>query len=557
MQGWPVAVAAGPPGTFPEPPASSHPPSSAQSALWFLEQARPATAVCNYFFTGHLRGALGLEALQRSLDQLILRHEILRTNLRRDGSELQQVVHRQRPGGLAILDPGAAPGPEPRPSLGATLRAFGRQRFDLADGPLFAALLIRLGPDHHLLALCCHYAVFDCASLPLLLADWRALYRASCLAEPVSLAPLDSHFGDYARRQRQRLAGPRRETLLAYWRGHLAGAPEAVEADPQGLEADEFAFPIPPGLLAQVRDFALGQRGTLFLAFLSAFQILLGGCTGQTDLTVGTVLAGRQPDQAWAAIGPFANTLPLRMDLAGDPTLREVFARVRQVLLAGFSHQDLPFEDLVRELRPALPPGRMPWLLARFAMREAPATGAPFFGLEEEWVHAATGSAPVALGLTLSSTGSGQEGRLEYWTGRFERPAIAAMATDYLQILQTMAVAPETRISALGQRPRAWRDGSGPGQPAPHPGPVPAVAPRVAPRTPRECRLALIWADLLGRSDFGILDDFFLLGGDSLRFLRLLAELEAAFGTRLPMADLFGRVTIADLDQALGYSEAE
>ncbi|HLL47749.1 MAG TPA: condensation domain-containing protein, partial [Longimicrobiaceae bacterium] len=351
------------------------PLSFAQERLWFLDRLQPDSAFYNIPAALGLGGALDVEALGRALGEIVRRHEALRTVFTEvEGSPVQTVAPF---GGFALPVEDLSRLEEGERAAAATRSvAEGAARpFDLGEGPLFRASLLRLDTEEHVLLLCMHHVVSDEWSLGVLFGELSALYAAYREGRPSSLPELPVQYADYAVWQRAHLSGETLDRQLAYWRERLADAPALLE-----LPTDRPRPPVPanrgthesvdlPGeLLARLR--ALGRRegATLYMTLLSAVQVLLSRYAGSDDVVVGSPIAGRTRGETEGLIGFFVNTLVLRTDLSGDPGFREVLGRVREATLGAYEHQELPFEKLVAELQPERSLGHTPLFQVMFSV---------------------------------------------------------------------------------------------------------------------------------------------------------------------------------------------
>ncbi|PYT07625.1 MAG: condensation protein, partial [Acidobacteria bacterium] len=334
-----------------------HPVSFAQKRLWFIDQLQPGHTAYNIPLALRLRGRLDADALERSLEAIVGRHEALRTVFPLAGVEPVQAIRPAGPFVLPRVDwKGQASGELEAQGL-RLVEEEARAPFDLERGPLFRARLLRLDDEDHVLNLTMHHIVSDGWSLAILLRELQELYRAFVAGRPVALPDLPIQYADYAVWERTRLEGEMFEGQAAYWRRRLAGAPAALElpADRPRPKVGTFRgswrpFRLPGGLGKEIA--ALGRRegATLFVTILAAFQALLSRYSGQDDLCVGSPVAGRSRLEVEGLIGCFINTLVLRGDLSGDPTFREIVRRTREVVLGAQAHQDLPFDRLVELL---------------------------------------------------------------------------------------------------------------------------------------------------------------------------------------------------------------
>ncbi|HVS00840.1 MAG TPA: amino acid adenylation domain-containing protein, partial [Thermoanaerobaculia bacterium] len=429
----------------PVPREGDLPLSFSQERLWFLERLVPGQAVYHMPAALWLRGALDTAALERALTEVVRRHEALRTTFPEvDGRPVQRVLPDARPAFEIVNLPGTA--------LDVAAAA-ARRPFDLAAGPLLRVLLIRCSPEEHLLALYLHHIVSDGWSMRVLLREVEALYTGASLPE------LPVQYPDYAVWQRRWLAGEELERQLAFWRRHLAGAPEALDlptdhprpaiqlyggaAEPLAWSAD---------LVADVRAAAHREGATLFMAVLAGFAALLSRYSGQEDLVVGTPVANRRQAEVEGLIGFFVNTLPLRVGLEGGPSSRDLLARVRDAALEVYAHQDVPFERLVEELSPRRDLSRSPLFQVMLTLEDGTPEVLRLPGIEpslvpQERLH--TGTSKFDLSLLLGPVESGVGGVLELDTALFEPATARRLAVHLGNLLGAMAADPSRPVAEL------------------------------------------------------------------------------------------------------------
>jgi amino acid adenylation domain-containing protein len=422
------------------------PLSFTQQRLWFLHQLDPEDA---YHVPGalRLRGPLREDVLERTLAEIVRRHEALRTVFRGD-QRVEQVVLPPSGFTLPLVD---APGES------EALRLLGeeaRRPFDLESGPLVRAVLFRLSGEERLLAVVIHHIVSDAWSLGVLLREMGAIYTAFAAGEPSPLPELPVQYPDYARWQRQWLAGEVLEREVAHWRRTLAGAPESLELpyDRQpsaaaGTRGGRRPFEIPAELFGRLGELARRDGWTSFMALLAGWQALLARYSGQADVVVGTPIANRTRLELEGLIGFFTNTLALRLDLSGDPTFWELGRRVRAAALDAYTHQDVPFEKLVEELHPDRHLGRNPLFQTMLVLQKA-AAGPVLPGVETELLDVDTGTAKFDLTLMLVENG-GAAGALEYACDLFDAGTVERMLGHLRTLLEGAVADPGRRLSEL------------------------------------------------------------------------------------------------------------
>ena len=430
------------------------PLSFAQERLWFFDRLMPGHPYYNEPVALRLRGLLDVRALERSLREVVRRHESLRTVFREVGGELGQVIEAEVGLDLWVLDLEGVLAGADRDVLREVLEKEARRRFDLELGPLVRAGLVRLGVGEQVLLLTMHHIVSDGWSFGVLVGEVARLYESYGRGEAASLPELSIQYADYAVWQRRRLVGKVWDREVSYWKEQLSGVP-ALELSLGGRRParERFCggsegFEVGAGVTGRLRELSRRSGATLFVTLLAAFKVLLHRYTGQTDVVVGSVIANRNRRELEGLIGFFVNTLVLRTDLSGDPSFGELLGRVREVCLGAYGHQDLPFEKLVEELRPGRGVSGSPLFQVLFVLQNAPLS-LELPGLWVEPVEVETGTAKFDLSLHLSEGRSGLRGCIEYSRDLFSGETIRRMATHYQVLLEGIGADPDRRISEL------------------------------------------------------------------------------------------------------------
>jgi amino acid adenylation domain-containing protein len=449
------------------PAGRARPPLSfAQERLWFLDQLEPGSAFYNLPFALRLRGALDVDALERSLGEIVRRHDALRTVFLEQGGTARQVIAPFGGFALTVKDLSHLPADAREAEVQRELIAESTERpFDLAAGPLFRASLLRLGADEHVLLLAQHHIVSDGWSMGVLYRELSALYAAYRQGRESPLPELGVQYADFAVWQREQLEGAALERQLAYWRERLAGAPELLE-----LPTDHPRPPVrtyrgatvpvelSPELLERLQALARGEGATLYMVLLGAFQVLLSKYSGSEDVVVGSPIAGRTRKEVEELIGFFVNTLVLRTALSGDPSFREVLRRAREVTLGAYENQEVPFERLVAELQPERTLSHAPLFQVLLVLQTAGGGGPELPGLEVSGVGAERVSAKFDLSLELRTTTQGLRGGLTYSTDLFDRGTVDRMLGHLSRVLEQVAAdadGPLSRLALAGSEERA------------------------------------------------------------------------------------------------------
>ncbi|WP_218080278.1 non-ribosomal peptide synthetase [Anthocerotibacter panamensis] len=432
------------------------PLSFAQQRLWFLEQLEGPSSTYNLPMPVRLTGPLHRQALQQSLSEVVRRHEALRTRFLAVGGHPVQVIAPPTALDLPMIDLSEIAERDHAVHRYAQVEA--QRPFDLEQGPLLRCTLLKLGATEHVLLLTVHHIAADGWSLGVLIRELACLYPAFLQDRPHSLQPLPIQYADFAHWQRHYLTGERLERHLTYWQEHLTGAPPllALPTDHPRPPVQRFEGAILPVVLPADHAAALQalsrRRGvTLFMTLLAVFQVLLYHATSQEDLVVGTAVANRDPAAVEDLIGFFVNQLVLRTDLSGNPEFQELLQRVRQVTLAAYSHQELPFEALVEHLNPPRDPSHTPLFQVQFVLQNTPLPALEGTDLTLSPLKVDNGTAKFDLLLMLQEDEAGIHGFFQYNTGLFERATVLRLTQHLGLLLQAVIQNPSVHLEELDQ----------------------------------------------------------------------------------------------------------
>ncbi len=430
------------------------PTSFAQQRLWFVDQLEPGNSTYKIAQAFRLSGRLQPEALERSLNEIVRRHETLRTTFVEIEGEPAQIIGAPSHQPLNVISLLGIPAGERESEAGRLLEAEAHRPFDLAKGPLFRSVLFRLDGEENILLLVIHHIVSDGWSMSVLYRELSALYEAFCLGKVASLPELPIQYADFAVWQREYLAGGIIEAELEYWKKQLAGMPRSLTfpGDPDrppvpSRQAARQSFSLSKILSDALR--ALGRRGeaTLFMTLLAAFYVWFRRYTGQEDIVIGSPVAGRNRSEIEGLIGFFVNTLLLRADLSGDITFRELLSQVRTMSLEALTNQNVPYEKLVAAL-PRRSARQDALVQAAFAFQTGTAP-LRLSGLTTRRMSIKPGAAKLELTLFMWDEADGLAGALEYDTGLFNDRAVARMIEDLHKLLEAIVADPERRLSEL------------------------------------------------------------------------------------------------------------
>jgi amino acid adenylation domain-containing protein len=430
------------------------PLSFAQEPMWFLDQLEPGNPAYIMGNAFRLRGPLHVDALGRSLKEIVRRHESLRTNFAMVDGQPVQVISPALDLALPLTDLEGLPVAEQEAQVRQLAHAEAGRPFDLEGEPLVRARLLRLGEEDHVLSLCLHHLISDGWSMGVLFRELSALYRAFSRGESSPLPELPIQYADYALWHRQWLQERVLDSQLSYWKQQLSSTPPNLELPTDRLRpavqtyrgAKRF-LTLPKDLYQALKALGQRERSTLYMVLLAAFRTLLYRYTGQEDIAVGSPIAGRNRPEVEGLIGLFLNMLVLRTDLSGNPTFRELLARVREVTLAAYAHQDVPFERLVAALQPPRDPSRSP--LFQVMLEVSPLQALELDGLSVSKLDLDRGTAQLDLSLQLREGTERVRGHFEYNTDLFDASTIDRLADHFQMLLEGIARDPEQRILEL------------------------------------------------------------------------------------------------------------
>ncbi|MEE8586119.1 MAG: non-ribosomal peptide synthase/polyketide synthase, partial [Acidobacteriota bacterium] len=436
--------------------AADLPLSFAQQRLWFLDQLEPHSALYNIPVALRLRGRLDIPVLKASLDEVVRRHESLRTRFPAFQGKPRQLIGEEGRIDLPVVDLGRCLPPQQDREVQRLARLQARRPFDLGRGPLLEVQLIRLGDQEQALLATMHHIVSDGWSMGLLVSEMTSLYEAFSTGRGSPLPEPPLQYADFAHWQRQWLSGAVLEEQLGYWKEVLADGPAALELpfdrprlSQQSRRGAKLQFRCDPSLSQALKALSRKEDATLYMTLLAAFQTLLQRYSGQKDIVVGTPIANRNRSETESLIGFFVNTLVLRTDFSGEPGFRQVLGRVREVALGAYAHQDVPFEQVVEALQPERSLSRTPLFQVMFALQNAPAATLQVAGLEVSALEVETGLSRFDLTLSMVEGERGLEGAAAYSTELFEATTICRMLAHFQNLLKSLVAAPDQNISLL------------------------------------------------------------------------------------------------------------
>ncbi len=537
------------------------PLSFAQRRLWTLDRLEPGSTGYNMQVGLRLRGPFERAALELALERLVERHESLRTTFTEEDGEGVQVVAESLElpldaAEVSAEEPARRPAAVRRLAAGEAARAF-----DLERGPLFRLVLARQDDDDHVLLLTLHHIIGDVWSLGVFFQELMADYVAAHCGEASPLEPLPVQVGDFATWQRRWMEGEVLAAHLDFWSRRLEETPKVLE-----LPADHprpavlshrngrLGLELPEGLARRLREMGERYGATVFMTLFAAFATLLSRWSRQRDLLVGMPIANRNRTELERLIGFVANTLVLRADLKGRPSFGTLLERIREYVLAVVDYQDVPFESLVKELRPPRDPSRNPLFQVMFAFHNVPPPEMGGSELTVEPVDLDRGLNPFDMFLHLWEEEEGElGGSLSYSLDLFERPTAQHLLADFVTVLEAIVESSETPLEELLEG-RVTPPGTAAAASAAKPVAALREAPYVAPRNDHEASLVTIWEEVLQRQRIGVDDNFFYVGGDSILALRLIARARQE-GLVLVPRQIMRHQTVAALAAQVGKGD--
>lgn len=435
---------------------SNHPVSYGQQGIWFVDQLEPGNDAYNISAVFRISGRLNWAALEQSISEIVSRHEALRTSFGSAKGEPFQIINPAFRFSLPLVDLRSLSMVEPQSSALKFAATESARPFDLSQSPLFRVTLLSLAGEQHVLLLTFHHVISDGWSLGIFLREMTCLYEAYFHGYVSPLTQLPIQYVDFARWQREWLQSDLSQTQLSYWKGKFAVPPTRLDLPADHARSAEttnlgacHSLLIPGDCAEALKALSRDQDSTLFMTLLAAFKALLYCHTGQSDIVVGSPIAGRNRAEFEKPIGLFLNTLALRTDLSANPTFRQLLGRVREVALQAYKHQDLPFERIVQELSPDRSAGHAPLYQVWFVLQMASIPDFTLCGMTISNVEMELQATKFDLAFNLAESPAGIGGSIEYRPDLFEKDTIARLAEDFKTVLDNAVADPDVRLDAL------------------------------------------------------------------------------------------------------------
>ncbi|MEB3357178.1 MAG: amino acid adenylation domain-containing protein [Synechococcales bacterium] len=428
------------------------PLSHAQHRQWILAQLEPDSPFYIIPTATRVKGSLSVDLLYQSLEQIIERHEVLRTAFRDVDGKAQIKIHAEVAIAIPLVDLSGLDEINQQEQVHQHLRAEAQTPFDLGQAPLLRMKVLRLAAQDQVVVLSLHHIIADGWSMGILVQELAQVYDAMHSGRPAKLPPLPIQYVDYTAWQQQQS----HQNHLDYWKNQLQGAPPFLELPTdcprpavQSFAGATHEFQLTTEQTQALEKLSQQQGVTLFMTLLAAFQVLLHRYSGFTDLTIGTPIANRPRVELEGLIGMFVNTLVLRTDLSGNPRFEELLGRVREVALDAYAHQAVPFEQVVDALEVTRSWSYAPLFQVMFALQNAPMQAIALQELEWQPLSMASGTSKFDLTLSMRPTDTGLKGVLEYRVDLFEADTIQRMAGHLCTLLEAICAEPKSPIAKL------------------------------------------------------------------------------------------------------------
>ncbi|MGA9770155.1 MAG: condensation domain-containing protein [Blastocatellia bacterium] len=427
--------------------------SFAQERMWFLNQLEPGSPAFNTPSAIRLTGLLNLEAFRQSLNEVVRRHEALRTTFEAIDGQPHQIIAESLTVEMPVVDLESITDTNlvRRSVIEETNRPF-----DLASGPLLRVVLLRLRARQHIIVFTMHHIISDGWSMGVMIQEVVALYEAFCQGAPSALSELPIQYADYSQWHREWIQGDGLKDQLSYWKQQLSGGLNPLDlptdhARPlvQTFQGALHRFDVSESVTSSLKVFSQQESATLFMTSLAAFTVLLQRYTGQDDIAVGTNNANRNRRDIEKLIGFFVNNLILRIDLSADPTFRQLVGQVRETALEAYSHQDVPYEMIVAAVRADREISNAPLLQVMFFLQNIPSPqiGHPDFTLSPfDLDHVVS---KFDLAVSVKEEDGGMRGWIEYSTELFDHSSICRLAQEYMVLLENVLLHPDESVKNL------------------------------------------------------------------------------------------------------------
>ncbi len=533
------------------PRTSTLPLSWAQEQLWWLAQLKPDSAAHNIPFAFRITGSLHLQALTQSFDEILRRHEALRTTVVMVDEHPTQAIAPPTPLFIPVIDLRSLAAPEREAQALQLLRPEASTCFDLTQDALLRARLLRLADQEFWLLITVHHIGFDGWSEGRLFQELSQLYQTFAASQPIDLPALPLQYADFAAWQRQWLQGDVLAPQLAFWQEQLHGLTaqqlpfDFPRTAKTGATGDRHTFTVPASLTQSLKQLSRRNKNTLFTTLLTALKIGLHSYSGQTDLFVCTPTANRTRAETQSLIGYFVNLLVLRSHLAAELSLQELLRQEHLAVSTAYAYQHLPLQQLVDALEITVPLSQVMFVLQNVPQQTLELSDCTVTAIDTD-----NGTADFDLALSITETAGELKGIFKYNTHLFRAETVAQIAQRFQQLLEAMVANPERSLAALladlDLQPQLSTEGDRLSSISSSP-----RAAYMPPKDELEQQLIQIWEGFFDVQPIGTQDSFFDLGGHSLLAVRLFAAIEEALGVKLPLSILYQATTVEQIAHLL------
>lgn len=530
----------------------SFPLSMGQERIWLHTQLNPDNPLYNAAVAYNLKGSLNVTALEHSLQEIIKRHQTLRTIFSIVEEKPVQVISSDLSYTLSVIDLQNIPESLRQDKAKNLLIEAAKTPFNLSQGPLWCIKLLRCSQERHILLVIMHHIISDGWSFYIFCQELKELYEAFCKGETSPLPDLPIQYVDFAQRQRDWLSDKVSENQMAYWKMHLEGKVPSLELPvnrPQANIPSSYlgtyqSFQLSPSLSQALKTLSKQESATLFMILIASFQVLLHKYSGQQDLVLCSPVASRHRSQTKKLIGYFNNILPIRTDLSGNPSFLELISRVRQVALNAYKNQDVPFQTIID--LPNLIQTSLTRVLFSVDLKWPPKLSLSDISSEAQSIH--TERVNFDISVSIWEELEQLKGVLEYKTDLFDDSIITQMLNDYQNLLEDLVNDPQQTLSSVPCYSQLADEFSVNSQN------VEEQTSYLPPRSVLELQVTQIWEQVLGISPIGVHDNLFVLGASSLSAARLCERIQKTFNNKLSLATIFQAPTVEQVTKLLRTS---
>lgn len=435
---------------------AEYPISYSQMRIWYLDQLEPQTPAYNIFLANRLSGSLDIDALTKSVNLIAERRQSLRTIFRKSEPDPVQIILPHKTFSIDVADIGDVPLESRELEILKQCSREVNRGFDLSHGPLFRWLLVKQSENEHVLVFTVHHIIADGWSIGIIIRELMNIYSELVSGTPVSLAPLEFQYQDYALAQTEWMNTDAAQSQISYWKQKFAGIPESLELPTdfsrpaiQSYRGASQSIILDSELCGKIRRLGSGEGATLFMVLLAAFKALLFRYSGQTDLCVGTFVANRNRREIEDIVGFFVNTVAIRTEMRDDPSFRQLVGTVRDNALGAFANQDVPFEKILEEIKPERSLSRTPIFQTMMSLQNMPLPDLSLPGLDCKSLEIKTFRSNFDLTAWLYEVGDTLKIVMEYSADLFIESTVIRMLDRFKTLLEQVCLNPDRPLSRV------------------------------------------------------------------------------------------------------------